>query len=464
MGTQRVKSFIRSIKTPKFLLVLLLGIFLLFKPPIDPDFGWHFKSGEYMIQNRQFLRENIFSYTMPDYKWANSYWIPQIVMYSLYSLSQTIGITGDIGMGLILSTLASLAILAILKKAPLKKWQIATGALFIFFYTSHFTIAVRPLLFSTVFMLFLLHTILHKPQNIKFLPILFLIWANSHADFTLGLFILGLFNIQKLLFEGIKKENLVTLVSSLACVAITLVTPYGTFLWETLLKETHPLQFSHIMEWVPLENKSYLPVYYIASGLILASVIEMKEKKKNLWLIISTCFFFIASVRMAYFGRVFVLLGVFPLLNFLNQLSGDFAGFKKFLGDTNWKKVLLTNKVIAGLVVAVSIGHFGENLYNASLEERWAKKAGHPYEAVQKIKQEGLKGNMFNEYSWGGYLIWKLPEHKVFIDGRMPSWRDETGYSIFEEYLEMKKRTASSDEWDKYNIKWEITESGWEVR
>jgi hypothetical protein len=25
---------------------------------------------------------------------------------------------------------------------------------------------------------------------------------------------------------------------------------------------------------------------------------------------------------------------------------------------------------------------------------------------------------MLNEYLWGGYLIWALPEQKVFIDGR----------------------------------------------
>ena len=30
---------------------------------------------------------------------------------------------------------------------------------------------------------------------------------------------------------------------------------------------------------------------------------------------------------------------------------------------------------------------------------------------------------IFSEYNWGGYLIWKLPEKKVFIYGMMPIWR-----------------------------------------
>ena len=69
-------------------------------------------------------------------------------------------------------------------------------------------------------------------------------------------------------------------------------------------------------------------------------------------------------------------------------------------------------------------------------------------------KGKAPEGNMFNEYSWGVYLIWKLPEYKTFIDGRMLSWRDESGYSVFEEYVEItrseekktNKRTAQRRE------------------
>ena len=38
--------------------------------------------------------------------------------------------------------------------------------------------------------------------------------------------------------------------------------------------------------------------------------------------------------------------------------------------------------------------------------------------AVEFIRQSHLEGRMLNDYTWGGYLIWALPEHKVFVDGR----------------------------------------------
>jgi hypothetical protein len=43
---------------------------------------------------------------------------------------------------------------------------------------------------------------------------------------------------------------------------------------------------------------------------------------------------------------------------------------------------------------------------------------GSPVQAVKYIKSHQLTGNMLNEYGYGGYLIWALPEHPVFIDGR----------------------------------------------
>jgi hypothetical protein len=45
-------------------------------------------------------------------------------------------------------------------------------------------------------------------------------------------------------------------------------------------------------------------------------------------------------------------------------------------------------------------------------------RKGNPTGAVEYIRRTGLAGPMLNEYVFGDYLIWALPEHKVFIDGR----------------------------------------------
>jgi hypothetical protein len=44
--------------------------------------------------------------------------------------------------------------------------------------------------------------------------------------------------------------------------------------------------------------------------------------------------------------------------------------------------------------------------------------ANNPVKAVQFIRAAGLTGPMMNTSRWGGYLVWALPEYKVFVDGR----------------------------------------------
>ena len=41
-----------------------------------------------------------------------------------------------------------------------------------------------------------------------------------------------------------------------------------------------------------------------------------------------------------------------------------------------------------------------------------------PSAAVEFVKEKGLPGPLFNDYDWGGYLIWSLPEIPVSMDGR----------------------------------------------
>ena len=38
--------------------------------------------------------------------------------------------------------------------------------------------------------------------------------------------------------------------------------------------------------------------------------------------------------------------------------------------------------------------------------------------AVEYLRAHGGGGRLFNEYNWGGYLAWTMPEQRVFIDSR----------------------------------------------
>ncbi len=60
-----------------------------------------------------------------------------------------------------------------------------------------------------------------------------------------------------------------------------------------------------------------------------------------------------------------------------------------------------------------------------------AESAIFPVGAVEWIKENGQIEAIFNEYNWGGYLIYHLPEIPVFVDGRTDLYGDE----ILNDYL-----------------------------
>jgi hypothetical protein len=57
-------------------------------------------------------------------------------------------------------------------------------------------------------------------------------------------------------------------------------------------------------------------------------------------------------------------------------------------------------------------------------------KTRYPIEMVDHIKAGNIHGNLFNQYRWGGFLLWAVPDQKVFIDGRMDVYQKK----IFEPY------------------------------
>src|SRR5205814_9117261 len=69
-----------------------------------------------------------------------------------------------------------------------------------------------------------------------------------------------------------------------------------------------------------------------------------------------------------------------------------------------------------------------------------AQAMKYPVRAVDHMKAHHPPGPVFNDFDWGGYLIWVAPEYPVSIDGRtnlygnermlrsFDTWSSETGW------------------------------------
>jgi hypothetical protein len=85
-----------------------------------------------------------------------------------------------------------------------------------------------------------------------------------------------------------------------------------------------------------------------------------------------------------------------------------------------------------------------------------SQNGNYPNAAVTFLKNNKQQGKMFNEYNWGGFLIWQLPEYKTFIDGRMPGWKNDDR-DILTDYLKIYKVSPETNELlGKYDVSWAI--------
>jgi hypothetical protein len=86
------------------------------------------------------------------------------------------------------------------------------------------------------------------------------------------------------------------------------------------------------------------------------------------------------------------------------------------------------------------------------------KSFGDPDQAIVYLKQHPPHAQVFAPYHWGGYLLWKYPEKKVFIDGRMSIWRwdthldSESGYALEEYNQFLEGKISFTDVSKKYHI------------
>ena len=74
-----------------------------------------------------------------------------------------------------------------------------------------------------------------------------------------------------------------------------------------------------------------------------------------------------------------------------------------------------------------------------------------PAGAVDYLVQQDAGGRVFNEYNWGGYIVWSDPRLKVFVDGRT----DLYGDTIIGEWMQIMQ---AEDDWasrlDEWKVDW----------
>lgn len=447
----------------------------------DPDLWWHLQSGKHFI-NKGIPQTDPFSHTMPEWHWVDHEWLSDIILFLIYNIfdSEWGLMVLAIIFTFIIGATFYLAASAVAETKP--KYKLL--AAFIGLIATLPILGVRVQILSALglaLILWFYYRYLYGDLGnwIWTTPPLFLVWANLHGGFVAGLGLMGLIAIAEIIkilldkywlnFSDYIAEKTFSLQQlwqwigvGAASGLITLINPY---LWrlhyDIYLTLTDTFMLENISEWLPVTITNYLSHNYIIYLIILGAVLLLNYRKfePTRWII--ALFFLWFSFQSWRNIPLFIIISVGFLAVILQQETGKI--FDKILSNTY---------VVAGIILlgGLTLTQRFSKVVPANLDrELLAQHGNFPEQAVQWIKDNPnkIQGEMFNKYGWGGYLDWRLPDYKVFIDGRMPFWRLPNRH-VFKDYQQGINGAETFDILKKYEVDWVLIDNkrpmDWKLR
>jgi len=457
----------KLLKTIVFIIILAFyASFLFYK--IDffslsiNDLGRHIENGKILLETRDVLKANFYSYTEPDFPFINHHWLSGTIFHFLWKNAGFEGLV--IFKMIVLLSAFTLLFLASAKKANF--WLVAIfslPAILILKERAELRPEIFSYLFTAVFVYFLIDLEKHpEKKRIFWLVPLQLLWVNLHSFFFIGILLVAGFLFEKIVLnlKNLKSNPLIIkLVLLLSMIIMAcLINPNGLkgalyFLdifnnYGYKISENEPLLAVKEIYWWDVSIRIFMPMVFL-----LASSFLLNIKRKPI-------FYFLAGAGAA--AATFFIMRALPLfgLIFLPAISSNFSEISLKIWNyfnKNWPRLaVISEKILVLALVAIFIYagwtiHKTTSISTGAPQERGIGLADRVNDAAIFFKEQGLKGPIFNDYNIGSYLIFHLfPQERVFIDNRPEAYPA----SFFRDtYLPMLEREEKWRELqNKYNF------------
>lgn len=450
-----MNRFLQLSKTD--LVGLTVFVLLLTGLPLnDPDYFWHLKTGEIIVEHAALPAGDVFSFTRAGQPWVLHEWLFEVILYGVSVMS------GAFGVRALSATLAIAAPMLTFVTArrlagsaavwpPMALAALAFAA----------GVAPRPQLLTYVFFAFYLSVLLrfkyaHATRTLFVLPIMMVVWVNAHAAYAVGIGLVALFAACEWIGWAVQperdpehKRRLLRLTWVAALVMLASLANPGLFerwLYPFMVigMRTNEL----IQEWQSPNFHLLMPRLYLALVLLFLVACTYARRKPDLTELVLPLFFAVLGT----FSLRHMPLAVLVLVPFaaLALARGPLAALQagvRGLAPVRWYMArrgsggelgqgeFVLNWLVACAVVVLAPLYFGRHPPEAGVQRGAVLARG----AADFIEAHGMHGNLFNQYGDGGYLIYRLaPRIKVAIDGRADMYGDR----FIQEYLQVYEGTA----------------------
>ncbi len=430
----------------------LLLVWLLLTPAwrtvmvsADGDPCMHWAVGKWMLQHREIMQADVFSYTRSGAPIISTEWLAEVI----FALAgRWAGLDGlAIVAAFVIATTFALLHRQLVREGGDLLVATAVTLLAAWAATNHWL--ARPHAFSFL-MILLWHAALRVHERdgnarrlVMWLAVLAVLWVNLHGAFIAGFFVLGAYWLGAFVERDRRKLGQLTLAGVVAGAA-TLLNPSG---WRLHLHNLEFLQSKfftgYLAEYQSTNFQAASGVGFLIWLSLLFLVLVLNRPRwtaGEIFLLLSWGYFAL------YAGRNIGLLAILtaPLVTQSIALTG--------VGARLSARLRRLNEATGSWLLMVALGVAAVIFLPPSAKmppKTW------PVPAVEYIRHHPAEftGNMLNQYMWGGYLMLYLPEHRVFVDGRA----DFYGEALVKDFqLVTSLRPGWQTPLEKYHITWTL--------
>jgi hypothetical protein len=459
-----------------YALLFLITIPMLTKI-FTSDFGTHIALGRQIVQERSIADKEFLNYPSLGQAQPNSVWLFQAVLYTVFSLGGTYGVS-------LLLWGITLGIYLLLHRAMVLRGAhplLAVAALFAFSGFLRIRIQPRPEIFTYFFIastIFLLtEYYFGKRRRLVYLfPPLVLVWANCHSSYLMAFLLSGAFFLDALIRAAWRKEM------SMVRLKEWVIPPLAATVAGMLLCGLNPAGYSQILapilaitrgagagggtdavmmsisELTPVKGTGFF-VYYKAALVAVVVSLILGVAGRRVYLL--DLFLFAISFKGAWdSARAVSMMGLFLSPGISLHVTGFLERVRDWSAERERRETARREKergkgkaggkggkqgrpagrelaaptgnggnprrwlrpAAAGLIVsscllfgAITLGFsFSQLEYGVGMTEHKFS-----FGAADFLRRNPPRGNMFNFFDIGGFLDWQLyPQALTFIDGR----------------------------------------------
>ncbi|QEL18099.1 hypothetical protein [Limnoglobus roseus] len=377
-------------------------------PTVEHDTWWHLRIGKFIADTGTVPQTDPISRIGQDENvpWRAYSWLYEWAIYQVHAVG---GVTGIMWFRTLLAAGSTGAVFAfIFRRSGLTPTglMVAAGVVVLVMPMAperpwHVTIAFTTM---TLWATIALRDGMPARRAWWLIP-LFALWANLHIQYVLGWGVLGL----ACLFPGqaSRRQLSVLLVGT---VLATIANPYHVHLFEVIWEyATQAAPRSLVQELSAPDLASRWTV--AVASLIVWAVVKWFGRRPvdgfELGLLLAGAFLASRMYRDLWFGA----LAAAAVIRDAGEESVPRPRTRTIVGIVFAAFLLLR--------ILNSVGLLADTDYAAA----HAKK--YPVHAAAFLRETRPPGPIFNDFDWGGYLAWELPEYPVSFDGRTNLYGNE---------------------------------------